>query len=1133
MTERSPVISDADIREEVLDPGRSFLVQAPAGSGKTELLIQRYLQLLAIVDEPEEVLAITFTRKAAAEMRARVQEALDRARSGDEPIAEYLQTGFRLATAVLDRERERGWQLQTQPSRLRIGTIDSVNTRLARRAPLSAGQTSSNVMIEATEPLYRAAARETIFHAEERDHFGAAITLLLGHCDNRVDRLETLLSRMLARRDQWMPMLASGNSVESANLRDHLQHNLILLIENTLGYANARITSFRSELLDCLTYAGASISIEKPDSELTKWQAVTAFPEPSAEAVALWRSMADVFLTQKGQWRRTLNKNQGFPPDGPQMKARAMKLLQTFRAFGDLESALSLVRLVPAPEYSDEQWSVLEALLSALPLAAANLKQLFFRERQTDFCEIAQEALASLGTEDETTAMSLMLDYQIKHILLDEFQDTSRSQFELIRKMTAGWQEDTGRTLFLVGDPMQSIYRFREAEVGLFLEARDKGIGEVRLEFRQLRTNFRSDPAIVDWFNGVFAQIMPERAGRASERENPMAGAISFAPSTAFNPHGKDSRVDWHVTPYGERDLEARLVVRTIEDTRSAYPDQSIAVLVRSRQHGVHIARHLRTSNIPFASNDLETLEEQPVIQDLLALTRALAHRADRLAWLAVLRAPWCGLTLNDMAALAAANRKAIIWELVEAAESNDAISETGRARIERIRKPLRTGLQRTGLATLRDRVESVWLALGGPATVGEEPALKLADAYFDFLDTLDTGGNCPDNAELLAQLKAWRPRGRATDANLQLMTMHKAKGLEFDTVILPGLGYPTRKDDRPLLTWHELVTTDEVRPLVLAPVHGTGSERDEIFEFLWTFDQHQARLEQDRLLYVAATRARRRLHLFAPLQTSRAGVAEPDGGSLLKRLWPAVKDSVVIPDDIELPERKQSDAPRTPEWFEVRIDRLTAGWRVPDFPPSWRPSSPGLEASEASSVDFDWVSTWAMHVGSVVHEWLQHIAKQGPERFDGARIETLRPEFEQSLRHLGVDDTHLGGAAERVMKALKSTVEDEKGRWILSGQHDESDTELAVTVRHAAGFEQLILDRTFVCEQGQRWIIDYKTSIHEGGNLDGFLSSEAERYKPQLKRYRDVMSQMDDRPIRTALYFPLMQIFHEVEIDS
>ena len=142
----------------------------------------------------------------------------------------------------------------------------------------------------------------------------------------------------------------------------------------------------------------------------------------------------------------------------------------------------------------DAQWDVLRALLRTLKLAVAQLQMVFRAERVIDFMELGIAAREALGQIDNPTEVAYRMDSRIEHLLVDEFQDTSRAQFELLEQLTGGWQPGDGRTLFLVGDPMQSIYRFRQAEVGLFGEVERKGIGDLRLEPLQLRLNRRSRP---------------------------------------------------------------------------------------------------------------------------------------------------------------------------------------------------------------------------------------------------------------------------------------------------------------------------------------------------------------------------------------------------------------------------------------------------------------------------------------------------------------------------------------------------------------------------------------------------------------------------------------------------------------
>src|SRR6202030_4287668 len=144
-----------------------------------------------------------------------------------------------------------------------------------------------------------------------------------------------------------------------------------------------------------------------------------------------------------------------------------------------------------------------------LQSAAAHLQAEFALVGRVDHTYVAGAARAALADAGLPTDLALRTGLSLRHILVDEFQDTSIAQFDLIESLTLGWEEGDGRTLFVVGDPMQSIYQFREAEVGLFLRARDAGIGGVRLEALQLSRNFRSVPELIEWTNESFTKLFP------------------------------------------------------------------------------------------------------------------------------------------------------------------------------------------------------------------------------------------------------------------------------------------------------------------------------------------------------------------------------------------------------------------------------------------------------------------------------------------------------------------------------------------------------------------------------------------------------------------------------------------------
>ena len=266
---------------------------------------------------------------------------------------------------------------------------------------------------------------------------------------------------------------------------------------------------------------------------------------------------------------------------------------------------LHLTRMLPPPAYSDTQWEVVEALTGLLPVAVAQLELLFRERGQVDFTAVAQAAVRALGPEDEPTDLALALDYRVRHLLVDEFQDTSQSQYELLARLTSGWQPGDGRTLFVVGDPMQSIYRFREAEVALYLRARREGIGAVRLEPLTLKLNFRSQAALVAWVNRTFRALLPEQEDLGS-------GAVPFSASEEGQPALPGPAVTVHPLLTRDRDAEALLVARLVQAARAEGASHRIAILVRSRGHLASIVPALKQAGLRFQAIEIEALGHRP-----------------------------------------------------------------------------------------------------------------------------------------------------------------------------------------------------------------------------------------------------------------------------------------------------------------------------------------------------------------------------------------------------------------------------------------------------------------------------------------------------------------------------------------
>jgi ATP-dependent helicase/nuclease subunit A len=262
--EASLVAADRAARDAALDVGRSFIVQAPAGSGKTELLIQRYLRLLGVVEQPEEILAITFTRKAAFEMQARVLAALQDAKDGKTAAEAHERVTMGAATRALARDRQMDWRLVESPHRLRIQTIDALNASIARSRPLSSGLGAATDVVsdDAARSIYRSAAAATLDWLVSGGDDGAAVEQLLVHLDNNAALYLAHIARMLETRDQWLGMTGTGRDARADN--SGVRARLEQLIADQVVAHLARLRrlipeEFVPALLRLATYAAASL----------------------------------------------------------------------------------------------------------------------------------------------------------------------------------------------------------------------------------------------------------------------------------------------------------------------------------------------------------------------------------------------------------------------------------------------------------------------------------------------------------------------------------------------------------------------------------------------------------------------------------------------------------------------------------------------------------------------------------------------------------------------------------------------------------------------------------------------------------------------------------------------------------
>lgn len=851
-------ISDQNIRDQALNMGQSFIVQAPAGSGKTTLLIQRMLTSLTTVNKPEHVMALTFTKKAANEMQERIIAALHCVSEDSEFSSSTAETYHHdlitssqqnpsmlktrsLAKAVLIRSQECGWEILENPQRLQIQTLDALSAQITQQLPLISGLGGPVSITDNPIVQYEEAARLLCLQLDQAVPWQAALARLLAHLDNRMDKLEALLIQMLGNREQWLNLLLNPHQ----NQRALLEQSLVHLREDAFQLCHHTLTPFFHQLILPLNF----LNPNKPHDlshfdDLTFWQ----------------KQLIPLLITQKGTWRKTFSVKQGFPPANElkgemknQIQNMKSDLLDTISGMSqclDSSQLLALIEL-PDPSYSSIQWQVLSDLIELLPISVAQLQTVFRRNSCVDFNEINLRALTALGKIDQPSDIALAYDHKIQHILVDEFQDTSLLQHQLLLTLTQGWQIDDGRTLFFVGDPMQSIYRFRQAEVGLFMFVQQYGLGEIPLTSLTLTDNFRSSKTVMSWINQHVSLFFPKTIDINS-------GSVPYSPAEATQ---QKSTLGCHLknTSHQVEEISA-----LIQHLHQQYPQDHIAVLARSRNHVAKLCQSLSATGLDFEAVDIDPLHSRPVIRDLLALTKALLCACDRIAWFSLLRSPMCGLLLSDLLAISEALPGQSCWPL----PSPKTLSQDSQQRLHYVIQVIKQAQATRYKIPLFAWINMVFNQLNGPICYADLQSQQEIQAFGQLMADFNWHelGSFEPLERQLSQLFA----SNTASHPIKIMTIHKAKGLEFDHVILPALEKSSPYDPHQLLHWLQRLRPGYPTDLILAPIDATDEDTSNLYQYVRKQEQLKQHHENMRLFYVAATRAKQSLHGFATIRTDQ-----------------------------------------------------------------------------------------------------------------------------------------------------------------------------------------------------------------------------------------------------------------------
>jgi ATP-dependent helicase/nuclease subunit A len=868
-----------------LDPSRSVVVEACAGSGKTWLLASRIVRLLLAGVSPGEILAITFTRKAAREIEERVVDWLHLlATGGEAQVIAFLAergvsvdggdgTTIRTARGLYERV------LAAQPG-LAVNTFHGWFLQLVDAAPLSANLTGAT-LIESDSRLFDelwqsfASSLQKLPESEVTHSFVRLLD------EAGLDQTRRMIRRALERRSEWLAF--AGEKSDSAG-------KVVAALRELLaaGAPGQAMDAFFAGdwVLEFQNYLGLLETSELPTDRKYAQALHAALPEPAREKCL--ELLREVLLTTTNTLRkREVNKTteKRFTPEG------AARLVALHGTLG--------LRVLDCIEQQTAE-RILAFNQNACTVFAAFLKHVDeFKKarRQIDFVDAEWNVLKLLRDEDTAAFLQARLDARYGHVLLDEFQDTNPLQWQILLAWLAAYSDASRPTVFLVGDPKQSIYRFRRAEPRLFSVAADFLMREFDAERCEQDATRRNAQPIIDVVNAVFIDqpaFSPFReqtslAGKLSGRVELMplfanaegeGSTVREVASALRNPllepdvEPEDTRLRMEAECLGAKigemvgfwQIDEKRVDGTSRQRPLNYGD--IMLLVRTRTKLSYYERALSAANIPFDAGSRGGLLSALEVRDCVALLEFLVTPMADLKLAHALRSPVFACSDDDLMQLAA-RQEPSWWQRLQTLAGGGSASPC----LARATRLLGDWLQAADRLPAHDLLDRIFhqgevlaryrLAAPEATSAGVEANLRAL-----LLLALDVdGGRYPSLPRFIDELRDLS-EAEANDApdeggiesrdidtgRVRILTIHSAKGLEAPVVWLLGANSGPRSQE----AWDVLV---DWQPQAASPQHfsffGRKEDHGVARQPLFDAESTAAKREELNLLYVALTRAR------------------------------------------------------------------------------------------------------------------------------------------------------------------------------------------------------------------------------------------------------------------------------------
>lgn len=1125
-------------------PEVNAAVRASAGTGKTWLLVTRLLRLLLTDTPPRAILAITFTRKAAAEMHGRLQERLYHLTSSSETDLRRAlgQMGIPAAPGIETKVRGLYEALLTSDAQIHVTTFHAFCQTILRRFPLEADVPPGFEVAENTG-LLEEAAWDALFEESTRkpdSPVARALETLFNHCGGH-HGTQTVLNDFLYRRSDWLAFTQDQSDGVQYATEQLLKHLHIDPARAPAGEfftptMTAQLAEFRDLLLRHAnaTNTGHAALVDRALNN-----------GHDAEQRLDW--LTEVFFKQNGAPRERKPSKTLEQKLGPQGQARLLELQHS------LCTGLDEVREQQARLAT---FNLSRAWYAAGTRLLEHYQEIKSEQRQLDFADLEWKAYELLTRADQMMWVQYKLDQSLEHILIDEFQDTNPTQWHLIQPLLeelTGDEQRFGRSVFLVGDDKQSIYRFRRAEPRLFDAAIDWLQGRDNGTTYTLDASYRSAPAVVDFINRVFGggalrdQLVNFETHKTHHER--LWGRVEVLPLAKPDEQGDDThttdmrdplraprpeaRIDKHYVEGA--DIAARIKT-LIEETTLIDEDggcrpvrfSDVVILMRDRTHAGAYELGLRDAGIPYLGVSRGSLLSSLEVTDMIALLNTLVAPYNNLALATVLRSPLFDCTDEDLMGLAAQSRGSDPqrpgphWfdRLALLAAQLPASSALHRAHTWLTR--WRELADRVPVHDLLDRIycEGDVVARYEAAFPDHLQGRVRANLtqFIELALEVDSG-RYPSLSRFLAVLQALQEQGRegpdegpppGVDA-VRLMTIHAAKGLEAPVVFLVDAA-ASKHDTR---AFHTLVAwpVEADRPLHFF-LTGKRSDMDALSRALYQEESRAQQREEANLLYVAVTRAKQMLIVSGCEPGRRHGQSwydmiaaqiAPDG---ITDTWihesgqrPAAASTPPLPppSDIRPDPRLSRPLPRDLDAREVTPSQASV------------PGDEVFDAGELSGPD-------ARRRGTAIHRMLELLA--------GGRTDGVLAMVANEMG-IGVDDEQLSRWWDEALGVYESP---RLTHLFSPRQYITAYNEVPVQYYHANRHIHGIVDRLVVFND-EVVLIDYKTHAHA---TPSNLPEIAGAYTETMDLYRrGVQGLWPGKKVRAQLLFTACAAIQEIHFDQ